>query len=55
MDRRHSVEMKFDELSLAPLPAQSIRSLVEEQDSTAIFYGRRVELVSALGLRRSIP
>jgi MFS family permease len=47
--------MKFDDPSSVPLPAQSVRSLTAEQDSTAIFYGWRVVLVSALGLFWGIP
>jgi MFS family permease len=47
--------MKFDDPSLMPLPAQSVRSLAAEQNSTAIFYGWRVVLVSALGLFWGIP
>jgi hypothetical protein len=47
--------MKFDDPSLVPLPAQSIRSLAAEQNSAAIFYGWRVVLVSALGLFWGIP
>jgi MFS family permease len=47
--------MKFDDPSFVPLPARSVRSLPAEQSSTAIFYGWRVVLVSALGLFWGIP
>jgi hypothetical protein len=47
--------MKFHDPNLVPLPAQSVRSLAAEQNSTAIFYGWRVVLVSALGLFWGIP
>jgi MFS family permease len=42
--------MKSGNLSLMPLPAQSVTSPAAEESSTAIFYGWRVVLVSALGL-----
>jgi MFS family permease len=47
--------MKFDDPRLMPLPAQSVRSVAADQTSTAIFYGWRVVLVSALGLFWGIP
>jgi MFS family permease len=47
--------MKFNDPSLIPLPVQSGRSLATKQNSTAIFYGWRVVLVSALGLFWGIP
>src|SRR5580658_955998 len=47
--------MKFGDPSSMPIPAQSVRSLAAEQNSTAIFYGWRVVLVSALGLFWGIP
>ncbi len=47
--------MKFGDPTLTPLPAESVRSLAAGQDSSAIFYGWRVVLVSALGLFWGIP
>jgi MFS family permease len=47
--------MKFDDPSLMALPAQPVSSLAEEENSTTIFYGWRVVLVSALGLFWGIP
>jgi MFS family permease len=47
--------MKFDGPNLMPLPAQSASVLAVEQNSTAIYYGWRVVLVSALGLFWGIP
>lgn len=47
--------MQFDDPSLMPLPVQSVRSLATGENSTAIYYGWRVVLVSALGLFWGIP
>jgi MFS family permease len=47
--------MKFDDPRLMAFPTHSLRRLAAEQTSTAIFYGWRIVLVSALGLFWGIP
>lgn len=47
--------MRSDDARMIPLPPECVRSRAIDQSSTAIFYGWRVVLVSALGLFWGIP